>query len=57
MTRQNLIQVGPDRIVYVGDGSAEIQVMLHVNHRDGFPIAVSEARKRLSSSGNVAYVP
>jgi 3-deoxy-D-manno-octulosonate 8-phosphate phosphatase KdsC-like HAD superfamily phosphatase len=57
MTRQNLIQVGPDRIVYIGDGSSDIHVMLHVNHRDGFPIAVSEARKRLSSSGNVAYVP
>lgn len=37
-------QVGPDRIVYVGDGSSDIHVMLHVNRRDGFTIAVSEAR-------------
>jgi phosphoserine phosphatase len=41
---QNLVQVGPDRIVYMGDGSSDIHVMLHVNHRDGFTIAVSEAR-------------
>jgi 2-hydroxy-3-keto-5-methylthiopentenyl-1-phosphate phosphatase len=31
-----------DRIVYVGDGSSDIHVMLHVNRRDGFTIAVSE---------------
>src|SRR5246127_2490070 len=33
---------GPDRLVYVGDGSSDIHVMLHVNRRDGFTIAVSE---------------
>ena len=37
-------QVGPDNIVYVGDGSSDIHVMLHVNVRDGFTIAVSEAK-------------
>ena len=37
-------QVGPDHIVYVGDGSSDIHVMLHVNVRDGFTIAVSEAK-------------
>jgi HAD superfamily phosphoserine phosphatase-like hydrolase len=37
-------QVGPDHIIYVGDGSSDIHVMLHVNVRDGFTIAVSEAR-------------
>jgi len=36
------LKVGPDRIVYVGDGSSDIHVMLHVNRRDGFTIAVSE---------------
>lgn len=36
------LQVSPDRIVYVGDGSSDIHVMLHVNHHDGFTIAVSE---------------
>jgi HAD superfamily phosphoserine phosphatase-like hydrolase len=36
--------VGSDRIVYVGDGSSDVHVMLHVNHREGFTIAVSEAR-------------
>jgi HAD superfamily phosphoserine phosphatase-like hydrolase len=37
-------QVGPDHIIYVGDGSSDVNVMLHVNVRDGFTIAVSEAR-------------
>jgi len=36
------LKVGPDRLVYVGDGSSDIHVMLHVNRRDGFTIAVSE---------------
>jgi len=36
------LHVTPDRIVYVGDGSSDIHVMLHVNRRDGFTIAVSE---------------
>ena len=36
------LKIGPDRIVYVGDGSSDIHVMLHVNRRDGFTIAVSE---------------
>jgi len=37
-------QVGPDHIIYVGDGSSDLHVMLHVNVRDGFTIAVSEAK-------------
>jgi HAD superfamily phosphoserine phosphatase-like hydrolase len=31
-----------DRIVYVGDGSSDVQVMMHVNRLDGLTIAVSE---------------
>jgi len=38
------LQISPDRTVYVGDGSSDIHVMLHVNNRDGFTIAVSEAK-------------
>ena len=34
-----------DHIVYVGDGSSDIHVMLHVNNGDGFTIAVSENRQ------------
>jgi len=34
--------VSPDRTIYVGDGSSDVHVMLHVNNRDGFTIAVSE---------------
>ncbi len=40
---QAKLQVGPDQIVYTGDGSSDVHVMLHVNVRDGFTIAVSEA--------------
>src|SRR5262249_10282596 len=36
------LKTGPDRVVYVGDGSSDIHVMLHVNVRAGFTIAVSE---------------
>ncbi len=38
------LQVGPDYIIYTGDGSSDVHVMLHVNMRDGFTIAVSEAK-------------
>src|SRR5580658_1501445 len=37
-----VLKTGSDRIVYVGDGSSDIHVMLHINRRDGFTIAVSE---------------
>src|SRR5919106_3846473 len=38
------LQISPDRTIYVGDGGSDIHVMLHVNNRDGFTIAVSEAK-------------
>ena len=41
---QKKFQVGPERILYVGDGGSDIHVMLHVNRREGFTIAVSQAR-------------
>jgi HAD superfamily phosphoserine phosphatase-like hydrolase len=41
---QSELQISPDHIVYVGDGSSDLHVMLHVNTRDGFTIAVSEAK-------------
>jgi phosphoserine phosphatase len=41
---QGRLGVSSDRIVYVGDGSSDVHVMLHVNHRDGYTIAVSETR-------------
>jgi HAD superfamily phosphoserine phosphatase-like hydrolase len=37
--------IAPDRTIYVGDGSSDVHVMLHVNNRDGFTIAVSENRQ------------
>jgi HAD superfamily phosphoserine phosphatase-like hydrolase len=39
---QAKLQVSPDHLVYVGDGSSDIHVMLHVNRLDGYTIAVSE---------------
>src|SRR5258708_22424343 len=54
-----------DHVVYVGDGSSDIHVMLQVNRRDGFTIAVSESKlvaqiaKRtvLSDNALAALVP
>ena len=41
---QRKFKVGPERILYVGDGGSDIHVMLHVNRREGFTIAVSQGR-------------
>jgi len=38
----NRLGIVTDRIVYVGDGSSDVHVMLHVNNGDGFTVAVSE---------------
>ena len=37
--------VAPDRVIYVGDGSSDVHIMLHVNNHDGFTIAVSENKQ------------
>jgi HAD superfamily phosphoserine phosphatase-like hydrolase len=34
--------IQPAHTIYIGDGSSDVHVMLHVNNRDGFTIAVSE---------------
>lgn len=62
---QTSLQIAPDHIVYVGDGSSDMHVMLHVNTRDGFTIAVSEAkhvahiakRTLLSTSALAVFAP
>ena len=38
------LMLGPDRVVYVGDGSSDVHVMLHVNRLSGLTIAVSQNR-------------
>ncbi len=38
------LPIGHDRVVYVGDGSSDVHVMLHVNRLDGLTIAVSGNR-------------
>ncbi|MDP8983695.1 MAG: HAD-IB family phosphatase [Pseudomonadota bacterium] len=42
---QHRLRVTPDRVIYVGDGSSDVHVMLHVNNHDGFTIAVSENKQ------------
>ena len=39
------LEIAPSRTIYIGDGSSDVHVMLHVNNRDGFTIAVSENRQ------------
>lgn len=41
----NRLGITSDRMIYVGDGSSDVHVMLHVNNRDGFTIAVSENKQ------------
>jgi 2-hydroxy-3-keto-5-methylthiopentenyl-1-phosphate phosphatase len=36
------MKIGHNNLVYVGDGSSDVHVMLHVNRLDGLTIAVSE---------------
>ena len=36
------VPVSHDSLIYVGDGSSDVHVMLHVNRLDGLTIAVSE---------------
>jgi len=43
------MNIAADRTVYVGDGSSDVHAMLHVNHRDGFTISVSE-------NGHLAHI-
>jgi phosphoserine phosphatase len=39
------LEIPADRVIYVGDGSSDVHVMLHVNNHDGFTIAVSDNRQ------------
>ena len=42
---EHRLRITPDRVIYVGDGSSDVHVMLHVNNHGGFTIAVSENRQ------------
>jgi HAD superfamily phosphoserine phosphatase-like hydrolase len=42
---EHRLGITPDRMIYVGDGSSDVHVMLHVNNHGGFTIAVSENRQ------------
>jgi len=41
---QKELQIGPDHVIYTGDGSSDVHAMLHVNGDEGMTIAVSETR-------------
>jgi phosphoserine phosphatase len=38
---QQRLRIGDERVVYSGDGQSDIHVMLHINQRSGYTIAVS----------------
>jgi len=42
---QQMLHIAPERVIYVGDGSSDVHVMLHVNNHEGFTIAVSENKQ------------
>ncbi len=41
---RSTLSVPAERVIYVGDGSSDLHVMLHVNRGEGLTIAASEAR-------------
>jgi phosphoglycolate phosphatase-like HAD superfamily hydrolase len=62
---RHTLPVGADRVIYVGDGSSDVHVMLHVNRIGGLTIAVSEnryltpiaRRTILSDDGSSVLIP
>jgi HAD superfamily phosphoserine phosphatase-like hydrolase len=42
---QGELNIGPDHVIYAGDGSSDVHAMLHVNGDAGLTIAVSESLK------------
>lgn len=42
--RRAELSISHDQIIYMGDGSSDLPVMMHVNQHDGLTIAVSEAK-------------
>src|SRR5690242_14868035 len=42
--RRAELSISHDHIIYMGDGSSDLPVMMHVNQYDGLTIAVSEAK-------------
>ena len=41
---RSTLGISHDHIIYMGDGSSDLPVMMHVNQHDGLTIAVSEAK-------------
>jgi phosphoserine phosphatase len=42
---QAKLQVADERVIYAGDGQSDIHVMLHINQRQGYTLAVSDAEQ------------
>ncbi len=41
---QTRLEIGPDHVIFAGDGSSDVHAMLHVNGQEGLTIAVSETK-------------
>jgi predicted HAD superfamily phosphohydrolase len=41
---QARLEIGPDHVIFAGDGSSDVHAMLHVNGQEGLTIAVSETK-------------
>lgn len=41
---RSTLGISHDHVIYMGDGSSDLPVMMHVNQHDGLTIAVSEAK-------------
>jgi len=41
---RSALAISHDSVIYMGDGSSDLPVMMHVNQHDGLTIAVSEAK-------------
>jgi len=41
---RSALAISHDHVIYMGDGSSDLPVMMHVNQHDGLTIAVSEAK-------------
>lgn len=41
---QQRLKISDERVIYSGDGQSDIHVMLHINQRKGYTIAVSQAQ-------------
>ena len=54
---QEELQIGPDRVVYAGDGSSDVHAMLHVNRDQALPLPSQKRAMSLRSPSVPSSVP